>query len=184
MSKLIEKIIAIRMVEHMRQNAIMEKFLSAYKAHHSTETALLRVYNDVMLNIDRGNGTFLVLFDLSAAFDTIDHQILFHILEHLLGITDSALAVMKSYLDGRKQCVQIEGVISEFAELACGVPQGSVLGPLKLGIYMLPIGPIMRHHNNDFHIYADDTKLYVSFDLSNLNVALDRINLCISDLDD
>ena len=182
MSKLIEKVIAIRLVEHMTQNTIMEKFQSAYKAHHSTETALLRVYNDVMFNIDRGNGTLLVLLDLSAAFDTIDHLILFHILEHSLGITDSALSLMKSYLDGRQQCVQIEGVISEFARLACGVPQGSVLGPLKFSIYMLPIGSIMRHHDIDFHIYADDTQLYVSFDLSNPNVALDRMNLCISDL--
>ena len=97
-----------------------EKFQSAYKVHHSTETALLRVYNDVMFNIDRGNGTLLVLLDLSAAFDTIDHQILFHILEHSLGFTDSALALMKSYLDGRQQCVQIEGVISEFAKYLKG----------------------------------------------------------------
>ena len=164
LSKLIEKVIAIRLVEHMRQNAIMEKNQSAYKAHHSTETSLLRVYNDVMFKIDRGNGTLLVLLDLSAAFDTIDHQIFFHILEHSLDISDSALALMKSYLDGRQQCVQIEGVISAFAEIACGVSQGSVLVPLKLCIYMLPIGSIMRHHNIYFYIYADDTQLYVSFD--------------------
>ena len=80
LSKLIKKVIAMRLVEHMRQNTIMEKFQSAYKAHHCTETALLRVYNDVMFNMDRGNDTLLVLLDLSAAFDTIDHQILFHIL--------------------------------------------------------------------------------------------------------
>ena len=75
------------------------------------------------------------------------------------GITDSALTLMTSYLDGRKQCVQIEEVILEFAALACGVPQGSVLGPLKLCIYMLPIGLIMRHLNIYFHIYADDPQL-------------------------
>ena len=63
-----------------------------------------------MLNIDRGNGTLLVLLDLLAAFDNIDHQINFHILEHSLGITDSALALMKSYLDGRQQCVQLRGI--------------------------------------------------------------------------
>ena len=135
----------MRLVEHMRQNTIRGKFQSAYKAHHSTETALLRVYNDVMFYIDRGNGTLLMLLVLSAAFDTIDHQILFHILEHSLCITASALSLMKSYLDSRQQCVQIEGVILEFAKLACGVPQGSILGPPKFCIYMIPIGSIMRH---------------------------------------
>ena len=147
----------------MIQNEIMWKLQSAYKAHHSTKTALMRVYNDVMFNIDRGNGTLLVLLDLSAAFDTINHQILFSILEHSLGITDSALALIKSYLDGRQQYVQIEGVISEFAELACGVQQGSVFGQLNFCIYMLPIGSILSHHKIDFHIYADDTQLYVFF---------------------
>ena len=89
---------------------------------------------------------------------------------------------MKLYLDGRQQCVQIERVISEFAELVCGVPQGSVFGPLNFCIYMLPIGSLMRHHDIYFYIYVDDTHLYVSFDLSNPNVALDRMNLCISNL--
>ena len=106
----------------------------------------MRVYNDVMFNIDRGNGTLLVLLDLSAEFDTINHIIIFHISELSLGITDSALASMKSYLDGCQPCVPIKGVILEFAELACGVPQESVLGSLKFCIYVLPIGSIMSHH--------------------------------------
>ena len=121
----------------------------------------------------RGNGTLLVLLDVLAAFDTIDHQTLFQILEHSIDITDCALTLMKSYLDGRQQCVQIEGLISELAKLACGVPQGSVLGTLKFCIYMLPIGSIMRHHDIDFDIYVNDSQLYVSFDLSNPNLALD-----------
>ena len=87
---------------------------------------------------------------------------------------------MKSYLDGRQQCVQIEGEISEFVEFAFGVPQGIVLGPLTLCIYMVRRGSIMRYHDLDFHTYADD--MYSSFDLSNSNVLLDRMNLCLSDL--
>ena len=73
-------------------------------------------------------------------------------------------------------------VILEFAKLVCGVPQGSIFGPLKFCMFMLPIGSIMRHHNIDFHIYADDSQMYVSLDWYNPNVALDRINLCIFDL--
>ena len=84
MSKLIEKVIARRLFAHLQDNGIMEKLQSAYKAKHSTETALLIVYNDVMLCtcIDQGKGCILVLLDLSAAFDTVDHTVLFNILEH------------------------------------------------------------------------------------------------------
>ena len=73
----------------------------AYKSKHSTETVLLKVYNDIMYTIDQGSGILLVLLDLSAAFDTIDHDILFDILEHSLGISGLALKLLKSYLHGR-----------------------------------------------------------------------------------
>ena len=89
---------------------------------------------------------------------------------------------MNSYLDGRQQCVHQHSSILEFGELVCRVLQGSVLGLMKLCIFMLPIGSIMRHNNIYFHMFADDTQLYVSFDLYNHNVALDRMHLCISDL--
>ena len=84
----------------------MEKFQSAYKTKHITETGLLRVYNDVMLCIDQGKGCILVLLDLSAAFDTVDHAVLFNLLEHSLSISGSAFSLLKSYLHGRSQCVQ------------------------------------------------------------------------------
>ena len=81
LSKVIEKVIASRIISHIENNAIIDKFQSAYKCGHSTETALLRVYNDIVTTIGKGNGSFLVLLDLSAAFDTIDHSNLFDILE-------------------------------------------------------------------------------------------------------
>ena len=99
------------------------------------------------------NGSFLVLLDLSAAFDTIDHDNLFYILEKYGGIGGCALRLIRPYFSDRTQGVQIDGILSDFASLLCGVPQGSVLGPIKLCLYLLPLGAILRHHN----IYADDT---------------------------
>ena len=106
--------------------------------------------------VGKGNGLFLVLLDLSAAFDTIDHDNLFYILEKYVGIGDSALRLIRSYFSDRTQRVQIDGIMSDFASLLCGVPQGSVLGSMKFCLYLLPVGAIL-------HIYADDTQLYISF---------------------
>ena len=89
--------------------------------------------------------------------------------------------VLRSYLQGRSQCVQIDGITSEFAELTCGVPQGSVLGPSKFFICMYPIGLILKHHGINYYIYADGTQLYISFDGPDPSVAIDKINTCLSD---
>ena len=123
LSKIIEKIISVRILQHITDNDIIDGFQSAYKAGHSCETALLRVYNDIVITIGKGNGSFLVLLDLSAAFDTIDHDNLFMILERFVGISGSALQLIKSYFSGRTQRVVIDGILSDFANLVCGVPQ-------------------------------------------------------------
>ena len=136
-SKIIEKAIATQIHDHFINNDIVDNFQSAYKAGHSCETALLRVYNDIVTTIGRGNGAMLVLLDLSAAFDTIDHDNLFCILEKYEEICGNALKLIKSSFSNRTQRVQIDDVLSNFANIICGVPQGSVLGPLKfcLGTY-------------------------------------------------
>ena len=86
----------------------------------------------MLISIDQGGGATLVLLVLSSAFDTNDHEVLFNLWQDTFGISGSALSLLKSYLHGRTQCVQIEGIVSEYAKLVCGVPQGSVLGPLNL----------------------------------------------------
>ena len=97
---------------------------------------------------------FIVLLDLSAAFDTIDHDNSFYILEEYVGIGGSTLRLIRSYfvIVHKEFKLMVLCLI-----LLCGVPQGSVLGPMKFGLYLLPLGAILRHHNIGYHTYADDT---------------------------
>ncbi|WP_295513932.1 reverse transcriptase domain-containing protein, partial [Thiolapillus sp.] len=85
-SKLLEKVVMSQLLDHLNTNELWPRFQSAYRACHSTETALLRVLNDLLTASDDGQVSLLTLLDLSAAFDTIDHDILFHRLEHVFGI--------------------------------------------------------------------------------------------------
>ena len=147
LSKIIEKAIATQIHSHLINNDSVDNFQSAYKTGYSCETALLSVYNNIVTTIGRGNGAMLVLLDLSAAFDTIDHDNLFCILEKYVGICGNALKLIKSYFSNRTQRVQIDNVLSDFAIIICGVPQGSDLGPLKLCLYLLPLSAILRYHD-------------------------------------
>ena len=180
LSKVIE--IHIRILGHILDNNIVDSFQSAYRAGHSCETALLRVYNDIVTTFGKGNGSFLLLLDLSAAFDMIDHDNLFYILEKYVGIGGSALRLIRSYFSDRTQRVQIDGILFDFASLLCGVPPCSVLGPRKFCLYLLPLGAILRHHNIGYHIYVDDTQLYVSFKCKDPLESLTKLNMCISDI--
>ena len=178
-----EKIVAKRLTEHMKTHNMNEKFQSAYKTCHSTETALARVHNDILLDIDNKRGVILVLLDLSAAFDTIDHSLLLLLLEQRLGLSEYALSWILSYLSARSQSIIIDGKHSKSVPLSYGVPQGSVLGPFLYTIYTLPLGDILRNFGIAYHLYADDTQLYLSFDVrddDSLNNARETMQRCVS----
>ena len=114
-------------------------FQSAYRIFHSTETTLLKIHNDLILAMDRGEVTSLILLDLSAAFDTVDHSILLTRLQNWFGLDGLSLDWFSSYLSLRSQAVSINDSISAFSTLLCGVPQGSVLGPLLFTLYTTPL---------------------------------------------
>ena len=98
LSKVIEKIVAAQLLKHLEKNNLLDKMQSAYKSGHSTETALLRVHNDIMMAVDKKKHVSLVLLDLSAAFDTVDHEILLHFLKEHVGLSGSVFRMFETYL--------------------------------------------------------------------------------------
>ena len=107
--------------------------------------------------------TLLVLLDLSAAFDTVDHNVLLSRLHSNFGISGTALEWIRSYLNRRSQRVMVQGSLSQSLNLDFGVPQGSCLGPLLFTIYASKLFDVIKVHLPTVHYYADDTQLYVSF---------------------
>ena len=179
LSKLIEKVVATRLFDHMTTNGLHECLQSSYKKYHSTETALTCIHDDILRAVDEKRCVILLLLDLSAAFDTID--MLMSRLRKYIGLRDTALNWFRSYLSQRQQSVLINGVNSKMVPLSCGVPQGSVLGPILFTIYLLPLGDIIRKHGLKFHMYADDCQLYTSFSMST-NEAVSSMQMAIGDI--
>lgn len=182
-AKLLERFVASQLNEFLLSTDALPMLQSAYRRFHSTETALLKVFSDMCDAIDNGNTCLLGLLDLSAAFDTVDHDILLSRLEITFGIKGIALQWFKSYLSERTQAVNINGNRSNFVNLRHGVPQGSVLGPLLFLLYSAPVGDIIAQHGLLHHCYADDTQIYFFCPKDHKSVLVTRFANCIHDVE-
>ena len=156
---------------------------SAYRQFYSTESALLKVTNDLLLAIDKGLEAILILLDFSSAFDTIDHTTMIHRFHDIYGFDGAVLQWLTSYLEDRTQIITLNRVQSEAFPLAWGVPQGSVMGPLDFILYTGPLSNVISSHQGVEHMmYADDTQLYVILKQSEIANGVIRLEQCISDV--
>ena len=156
MSKIIERAVAIQLTGYLAANDLLPRYQSAYRRCHSTETALLRIWSDVMMAADERKVTLLSLLDMSAAFDCVDHQILLHRLTFAAGMSGTAIQWIESFLSGRTQQVFYNGQLSTISPVLYGVPQGSALGPLLYILYKAELSHIIARHGLCHHLYADD----------------------------
>ncbi len=179
-AKALKRVVFNQVSLFLSQNNKLDAKQSGFKSGHSTETALLSVTEALRIAKADSKSSVLILLDLSAAFDTVNHQILLSTLSSL-DITGIPLHWYKSYLTGRPFKVAWGGEVSKAHQLVTGVPQGLVLGPLLFSTYTTSLGPIIQAHGFSYHFYADDTQLYLSFQPDDPTVAA-RISGCLADI--
>ena len=159
-SKLLERIVLPRIVIYLNNKNLLPSFQSAYRRHHSTETALLKVFTDILEAADNKKISLLVLLDLLSAFDLIDHQILIRRLNESFGLNDLTFEWFRNYLFNRSFNVKCPKTELTQNVYPTGVPQGSVLGPLLFTLYTADLEKIAASYNLTIRQYADDTQLY------------------------
>ena len=181
LSKLLERTVWNQITTYMESTINLEKVQSAYHANCSTETALLKVKRDLLCAIDNKEVTCLILINLSTAFDTVNYTILLNRLKYHFGFSGPALSWLCSYLTGSTQKLVIEGFESE----AVKCTQGSVLGPVLFTLYTSPLDNICWWYHINFHCYADDQQIYLSFQTSRPDSSetwLTCLQNCITDI--
>ena len=138
--------------------------------------------SDILLNMDCQKVTQLVLVDLSAAFDTVDHTILCDIMRGVYGISDCALNWIGSYLQSRSQRIKIDNAVSKTFSLDYGVPQGSCLGPVMFTQYASSIFEVIENHSKNGHGYADDHQIYSGCNPLSIDTACESMENCIANI--
>ena len=152
-SKLIEKLVQKRLTSFLSKHNILSNYQFGYRKQHSTTHAILNISDQILRNLDDKKHTVSIFLDLSKGFDCVNHKILLKKLHHY-GIRGIAHDFFKSYLTNRQQKTSVNGIFSDWLTILCGVPQGSVLGPL---LFLLYTNDLSNASNFYINLFADDT---------------------------
>ena len=153
LSEIIERAMLDQLVPFSEEVNVVPRYQSAHRKLHSTETALCKIYDDLVSNTCHGKASILVLLDLSAAFETMDHQLFLSDFSDCR-VEDTALSLLESYLENREQSVAIGESQSEPTALQYGVPQDSALGPVLFTVYSGTLAFLLEAHGVSYHLFC------------------------------
>ena len=177
-SKIFERIVYDQLEKYLKDESLLYEFQSGFRPSFSTDTCLIHLSDYIRKEWDKGNFTGMVVLDLQKAFDTVNHTILLGKLR-AVGLAENSIKWFDSYLTGRNQVVDIDGVYWEPREVTCGVPQGSILGPLLFLVY---VNDMVSAVNCKLLLYADDSALMVSH--RDVEVIQERLGLELEAVND
>ena len=159
-SKLLEAAVLTQLQDHLYSQKFLPQYQSSYQVNFSTETLLMKLVDDILNGMESQEVTTLVALDLSAAFDTVDHDLLLVILKSWFGVDGIPLAWIKSYLDHRSFQVQVGTTLSQPINVPYAVPQGSLLGPVLFICYIATLNDVIQDTSASMLSYADDHAVY------------------------
>ena len=167
-SKVFERVVYDQLETNLDERKLLYDLQSGFRPKYSTDTCLIHQTDFIKFQMDKGNAVGMVLLDLQKAFNTVDHSILLAKLE-AIGLSNDIVKWFQSYLSGRQQLVDVAGTFSSCENITCGVPQGSILGPLLFLIYVNDMSGVI---GNKLLLYADDSAILVADDISTVKNAL------------
>ena len=179
-SKVFEHILHNQIFAYLDSFSLLDPFQSGFRKHCGTTTALVKIVDDLKFSMTAKQFSVLVLLDFSKAFDAIDHALLLSKLGKKFGFESTAVQLLKSYLSDRSQYVEFDNIRSETVPLNCGVPQGSILGPLLFSLFINDLPSVLSGVN--YHMYADDFQIYASSTVQDKSALIDLINLNIASI--
>uniref|UniRef100_A0A803U0W5 Reverse transcriptase domain-containing protein n=1 Tax=Anolis carolinensis TaxID=28377 RepID=A0A803U0W5_ANOCA len=180
LGKMIERALLGQLQQFLDDTAGLDPFQSGFRPGHGTEAVLVAITDELRRQSDSGGSALLVLLDITAAFDTVDYDLMIHRLA-MSGVCGQALNWFNSFLLNRSQCVEYMDQVSDRSPLLCGVPQGAILSPLLFNIYVRPLASLARSFSLDCYQYSDNTQLLLRLEPGATSIP-DNFTLCLEAL--